>query len=153
VSQCRSSAEKTTPQVRLFRTDAQAVIPKQGTDGAVGYDLTSTKTITINPGEVATIPCGISIEPPPSHAVLVCSRSGLGKRGLVVAHGIGVIDPDYRGSLDTPMRNLGQAPITVEEHDRFAQLVVVPIAKAAFMEVNSLSSSERGDRGFGSTGR
>ena len=110
--------------------------------------------LVIAPGERAGIPAGIAVEPlQPGVAGFVYSRSGLGAvKGLTVAQGVGVIDPDYRGELVTWLLNTSSAPITVKRGDRVAQLIFQPFARLEPAEARELSATERGTGGFGHTG-
>ena len=99
------------------------------------------------------VPLGFAAQLPEGVAGFVFSRSGLGaKKGVVVAQGVGVIDSDYRGEWLVPLRNLGPAPYTVAPGERIAQAVFLPVLAADFIEAESLSGTQRGQGGFGSTG-
>lgn len=127
------------------------------TPGSAGLDLRACLAedeLVIAPGERAGIPAGIAVEPlQPGVAGFVYSRSGLGAvKGLTVAQGVGVIDPDYRGELVTWLLNTSSAPITVKRGDRVAQLIFQPFARLEPAEARELSATERGTGGFGHTG-
>jgi dUTP pyrophosphatase len=129
----------------------------QATAGAVGVDLRSCAEgeEPIPPGERRVIGAGIAIEPEePGIAGFVYSRSGLGGlTGIVVAQGVGVIDPDYRGEIRVPLLNTGREIYMVHPGERIAQLVFHPFFRPVFREVARLSGTERGGKGFGHTGR
>ena len=135
-----------------------AHMPAQATPGAAGYDLRACcdeKGITLQPMERAVIPTGLSIElPGPEYMALVFARSGRALHaGLALANGVGVIDSDYRGEVGVVAVNLSQMPIHITDGERVAQLVVVPVALPDMLEVQEeLSSTGRGEGGFGSTG-
>ena len=97
------------------------------------------------------IPTGLAIETPPGHEVQVRPRSGLSRRGVVVA--FGTVDADYRGEVLVNMRWSGEGRFRVRQGDRIAQLVVAPVALSDVEEVEALGETERGGGGFGSTGR
>jgi len=98
-------------------------------------------------------PLGFAAEIPAGYAGFVFSRSGLGsKHGVVVAQGVGVIDSDYRGEWMVPLRNLGHDAYVIQPGERIAQAVFLPVEMAAFTQASSLSETERGSGGFGSTG-
>lgn len=100
------------------------------------------------------VPTGVAVAVPAGHAGLVTPRSGLAARyGLGVVNGPGVVDAGYRGELKVILINHGEDEIALERGERIAQLVVVPVVDQEFVEVDQLPPSERGDGGFGSTGR
>ena len=97
---------------------------------------------------------GIAMEIPEGYAGLVFARSGLAsKRGLAPANKVGVVDSDYRGEIIVALHNHGDEPQRIEDGERIAQIVVTPFLNAAFVEADSLAETERGEGGFGSTGR
>jgi dUTP pyrophosphatase len=101
----------------------------------------------------AQIPTGLFLEIPPGFEVQVRPRSGLAvRRGVTVLNSPGTIDSDYRGEVNIILINLGSEPFTVQNGDRIAQLVLSPVCGAAIVEAESLSPTERGSGGFGSTG-
>ena len=141
--------------------------PQPATEFSVGVDLracfddSNQTEITILPGERAKIGSGIAIEPLAKHeqnqppvAGFVYSRSGLGaKHGLVVAQGVGVIDPDYRGEIIIWLLNTSQNPFTIQQGERIAQLVFLNYFQPAFNIVTELGATQRGAGGFGHTGK
>ncbi|HEY8495676.1 MAG TPA: dUTP diphosphatase [Limnochordales bacterium] len=131
-------------------------LPSYATAGAAGLDLRAclAEPVTLAPGERRLIPTGIAIAlPSPRLVALVFARSGLASRyGIQLANGVGVIDSDYRGEILCAMQNAGSEPFTVQPGDRIAQLVVMPVARISWREVEDLEPSERGAGGFGSTG-
>ena len=105
------------------------------------------------PGARALVPTGFAIALPPGFEGQVRPRSGLAvEHGVTVLNAPGTIDADYRGEVKVPLINLGEAPFTVTRGLRIAQLVVAAVAEAAFVETDTLSPTERGSGGFGSTG-
>ena len=109
---------------------------------------------TIEPGETVWIPTGIALEVPKGCAGLVYARSSMGvKRGLAPANKVGVIDSDYRGEIRVVLLNHGKQVQTVEHGERVAQFLITPVLTPAYMEVDSLSDTNRGAGGFGSTGK
>jgi dUTP pyrophosphatase len=131
-------------------------LPSYATSGSAALDLCSASDlpITLSPGERTLIPTGIAISPETSDVVaLLCARSGLSsKHGITLTNGIGVIDSDYRGEISVAMINLGTEPYTILPGDRIAQFMFVPVMHANLILSESLSSTERGSGGFGSTG-
>ena len=103
----------------------------------------------------AVIPTGIAVElPGPEYVALVFARSGLAvKNGLTLSNGVGVIDSDYRGEISVGLVNLSDKPYTVQNGERIAQLAGMPVALPDMLEVETLTDTERGTGGFGSTGR
>ena len=140
--------------VKILRDGAK--LPTYGTAGAAGADLYACvdAPVTIQPGETVFIPTGIALEVPEGCAGLVYARSGLAcKRGLAPANKVGVIDSDYRGEFIVALHNHGTESQTVASGERIAQLVVTPILMPEYVETDSLSATQRGEGGFGSTGK
>jgi dUTP pyrophosphatase len=130
-------------------------LPAYATDGAAGADLCAAveSALILEPGERAAVPTGLVLEVPNGYEGQVRPRSGLAIRaGLTIVNAPGTIDSDYRGELKVLLVNLGSDPITIERGDRIAQLLVAPVTRASFTESESLTASERGEGGFGSTG-
>lgn len=141
--------------VRFIRLSDSAVVPSYGTESAAGADLRllTDKEITIEPGETVLIHTGIALEIPEGYAGLIFARSGLAtKRDLAPANKVGLIDSDYRGEIMVPLHNHGKIPQVLSNGERVAQIVFVPYLHAEFIEAESLSDTERGNGGFGSTG-
>ena len=128
--------------------DARAKVPAYATPGSAAADLCA-------PMERALVPTGLAIELPGAHSVaLVYARSGLSiKHGLCMANGVGVVDSDYRGELKVPMVNLGREAYTIQPGERVAQLCIAPVYTAAFVPAEELGDTQRGEGGFGSTGK
>ena len=132
-------------------------LPSYGSAGSAGLDLRACieKELVINPGETELIPSGISIYiKNPGYAALILPRSGLGhKHGIVLGNLVGLIDSDYQGELLISCWNRGYKEFIINPLERIAQLVLVPVYQASFNLVNDFESSERGEGGFGSTGK
>lgn len=131
-------------------------IPEYATEGSAGLDLTADigQELTLQPGETTLIPSGIKLEIPEGHVGLIYPRSGLGtKQGIILANTVGVIDCDYRGEVKLPLKNTSNIPQTITPQQRVAQLVIQPYSKCDIELVKEVSSSERGEGGFGSTGK
>ena len=132
-------------------------LPSYGSAGSAGLDLRACieKELVINPGETELIPSGISIYiKNPGYAALILPRSGLGhKHGIVLGNLVGLIDSDYQGELLISCWNRGDKEFIINPLERIAQLVLVPVYQATFNLVNDFESSERGEGGFGSTGK
>ncbi|GAB7080244.1 dUTP diphosphatase [Megalodesulfovibrio paquesii] len=130
--------------------------PRPATQGSAGMDLRACipAPVLLQPGERRAMPAGIAMELTEAGlAGFVFSRSGLGARhGLVVAQGVGVIDPDYRGEIVVFLLNTSQEPRTVEPGERIAQLVIMPVRLPEIVIAEALNETTRGDGGFGHTG-
>lgn len=142
--------------VRIKKLRENAIVPTYGTEFAAGADLYAAidEAVTIEPGETKMIPTGLAFEIPEGYAGFVYARSGLAsKRGLAPANKVGVIDSDYRGEVMTALHNHGKVSQTIEAGERIAQMVIAPYITANFILSDSLDDTERGEGGFGSTGR
>lgn len=138
--------------------DPDVPLPSYASVGAAGADiranLPSRGHLTLAPMARELVPTGLRLEIPQGFEVQVRARSGLALRhGIGLPHGIGTIDADYRGPLGVLLVNFGTEPFRVAHGDRIAQLIVAPVVQAAFALYESLSETERGNGGFGSTGR
>lgn len=142
--------------VNIKKLNEKAIIPTYGTSYSAGADLYACmeESINIEPGETFFVKTGIAMEIPEGYAGLVYARSGLAcKKGLAPANKVGVIDSDYRGEIIVALHNHSNESVTVENGERIAQLVITPYITAIFNEVDVLEDTERGQGGFGSTGR
>lgn len=132
-------------------------LPAYTTSGSAGLDLRVCLDgpITILPGETVLLPTGIAIHiSDPTLAAVILPRSGLGhKHGIVLGNLIGLIDADYQGELQVSCWNRSSTSFTVNPYERMAQLVFIPIIRAQFKIVESFEQSQRGEDGFGSSGR
>ncbi|MCU0258025.1 MAG: dUTP diphosphatase [Solirubrobacteraceae bacterium] len=137
------------------RLDPRAVLPARAHEDDAGLDLRALEGATLVPGARAMIRTGLALELPPGHAGLVLPRSGLAARhGIALVNAPGLIDAGYRGELQVLLLNTDRTEaFTLEPGERIAQLVVVPVALPAPVEVAELAPAARGDGGFGSTGR
>ncbi len=145
-----------TAEIKVKKLNPLAKLPVYGTDYAAGADLCACifAPVTIEPGETFMFKTGISIEIPEGYAGLIYARSGLSsKRGLAPANKVGVIDSDYRGEIIVALYNQSLTPQKIEPNERIAQLIITPYIRGIFNETDELSDTERGEGGFGSTGR
>ena len=144
------------PIVKFKKVHADAVIPEYKTTGAAGMDLTAIiheGSRLLFPQKPYRISTGLNIEIPEGYEGQVRPRSGLAiKKGITVLNSPGTIDSDYRGSLDVILINNGDSTQEIVHLERIAQLVIAPVARALVQEVDELSSTDRGEKGFGSTG-
>ena len=132
-----------------------AVVPEYKTSGAAGADIYALveEPVVIPAGKYAMVPTGLFFEIPEGYEVQVRPRSGLAaKNGVTVLNTPGTIDSDYRGEIKVMLINLGDKDFTVNTGDRIAQMVIAPVTQASFEITDSLSATERGAGGFGSTG-
>lgn len=139
------------------RVGTEFPLPAYATPGSAGLDLRACldAQITLQPGETQLIPTGLAIHiADPSLCATILPRSGLGhKHGIVLGNLVGLIDSDYQGQLMVSMWNRGQTAFDIQPGDRIAQMVFVPVVQASFAIVDEFAASERGEGGFGSSGR
>lgn len=132
-------------------------LPQYATDGSAGMDLRACldEGLTLHPGETHLIPTGMAIHiGDPALAAVILPRSGLGhKHGIVLGNLVGLIDSDYQGQLFVSCWNRGENSFTIGVGERIAQLVFVPVVRAAFEVVDEFDESLRGEGGFGHSGR
>lgn len=132
-------------------------LPAYATEGSAGLDLRACidDNIVIQPGETQLIPTGLAIHiGDPSLAAVILPRSGLGhKHGIVLGNLVGLIDSDYQGQLMVSVWNRSETPFTLEVGERMAQLMFVPVVQAQFNIVEDFDATERGEGGFGHSGR
>ena len=144
-----------TVDVKVVATEG-AVIPEYKTKGAAGADVCALlkEPVFLEPGDRALIPTGLYFEIPEGYEIQVRPRSGLAfKNGVTVLNTPGTIDSDYRGELKVILINLGKELFTVKNGERIAQIIVAPVTQGKFVITESLSETERGAGGFGSTGK
>jgi dUTP pyrophosphatase len=128
-------------------------LPRYATDGAAGMDVLSAEDIVLEPGMRYAVATGLSLAIPPGYEIQVRPRSGLAlKHGISVPNTPGTIDSDYRGELKVILINHGSEAFAIHRGDRVAQLVLAPVTRASWDEVDELDATERGEGGFGSTG-
>ena len=143
--------------VRIKKLSSGAVTPTYGSEFSAGADLyacTGGEAVTILPGETKFIGTGIAMEIPVGFVGLIYARSGIAcKRGLAPANKVGVIDSDYRGEIKVALHNHSSVEGMVENGERIAQIVIAPYMTADFVESDTLDDTDRGDGGFGSTGK
>ena len=138
-----------------FMVKKGAKVPVYKTSGAAGADVCACieTPVILKPFERTAVPTGLFFEIPDGYEIQVRPRSGLAlKNGIALVNAPGTIDSDYRGELCVILINLGTEDFTIHNGDRIAQIVLSPVLKASFIEVSSISVTERGENGFGSTG-
>jgi dUTP pyrophosphatase len=133
-------------------------LPAYQSVDAAGLDLLAAvpedTPLVLAPGKHAMVPTGLAIALPPNFEAQVRPRSGLAaKHGVTVLNSPGTVDADYRGEISVILINHGAAPFTIRRGERIAQMVIAPVVQARLLQVSSLSATDRGSGGFGSTGR
>ncbi len=131
-----------------------AVVPEYKSARAAGADLYSVSNHRMSPGQVAVVSLGFAVNIPAGYEIQIRPRSGLAaKHGITVLNSPGTIDSDYRGEIMVILANLGQSEFIVNVGDRIAQAVVAQVPVVQFEVVSELNTTERGEDGFGSTGK
>ncbi len=147
----------TTIDIKVLDASMADALPAYATPGSAGHDLRACldAALVLAPGQTQLIPTGIAIHiGDPGLAAMILPRSGLGhKHGIVLGNLVGLIDSDYQGPLMVSCWNRGQTAFTVQPMERLAQLVIVPVVQASFRRVEEFGASDRGEGGFGSTGK
>lgn len=136
--------------MRVMRLTPDARLPERAHATDAGLDLFTRDEVHLNPGDIVRIPTGIAIALPPGHVGLIYDKSGRAASGLTVLGG--VIDEPYRGELVAVIHNVSREPRYLAAHEKVAQLLVLPVSYVTVEDVPELDSTDRGDRGFGSTG-
>lgn len=145
--------ETVAVQVRRLPHGEGLDLPRYATRGAAGMDVVSAEDVTISPGGRHAVATGLALAIPPGYEIQVRPRSGLALRhGITVPNTPGTIDSDYRGELKAILINHGSEPFAIHRGDRVAQLVLAPVTRAVWEEVEELDETARGSGGFGSTG-
>ena len=143
--------------VKIIDSRMADQLPAYATPGSAGLDLRAclSEALTLQPNAWQLVPTGIAIYlADPNYAALILPRSGLGhKHGIVLGNLVGLIDSDYQGQLFVSAWNRSDVAFTIEPMERIAQLVIVPVVQAQFSVVSEFPASERGEGGYGSTGK
>lgn len=146
--------------IKVCRLNEKAKLPTRGSEQAAGYDLYACfpedwgERLVIQPNETVKINTGLSMELPNGYFGAIFARSGLAvKQGLRLSNSVAVIDEDYRGEWIIALHNDSDYEQRIYDGDRIAQLILLPYQTMNFQEVNSLSETDRGSGGFGSTGK
>jgi dUTP pyrophosphatase len=142
-------------RLRIKRLDSTVPLPTYGTDEAAGFDLAAAHDLVVAPRAIALVRTGLVIEVPTGHFLAILARSSTPlKRGLMVANGVGVVDPDYSGPTDEIMiqvLNVTEADVQIRRGDRLGQGIVLAAPRVTWDEVAEIRDAARG--GFGATGR
>jgi len=147
--------------VKVKKLNPKAIIPKYQTEGAAGFDLHANNWngetdfhVTLYPGQTTIFGTGLAMEIPEGYEIQIRGRSGLAfKHAVAITHGVGTIDSDYRGEIKIILTNHGNIPVVIKPGDRMAQGILKEVPIADFVEVEELEETERGDGGFGHTGK
>lgn len=143
-------------EVKIKKIDEKAIIPTRGSEKAAGYDLYACleDPVCIPPQRAVKISTGIAVTPPEGYFGAIFARSGLStKKGLRLSNDVGVCDQDYTGTYIVSLYNDSNEEQTVNPGERIAQLIFLPYLDIEFKEVEELEDTERGNGGFGSTGK
>ena len=143
----------TTVEIKRLPNNSDLPLPGYETAGSAGMDLRAAEGVTLKPGARHLVPTGLAIALPQGFEAQVRPRSGLPvKHGVTVLNSPGTIDCDYRGEVKVPLINHGQCDFVIERGDRIAQMVIAPVARVSWTEVDDLNDTARGAEGFGSSG-
>lgn len=143
----------TIVEIKRLPHNEDLPLPAYETAGAAGMDLRAAEAVTLRPGARHLVPTGLSIALPEGYEAQVRPRSGLAvKHGVTVLNSPGTIDSDYRGEVKVPLINHGQDDFVIARGDRIAQMVIAPVTRATWSEVDTLGETARGAGGFGSSG-
>ena len=143
-----------TVVIQRFGRAREFPLPAYATPASAGVDLRASEPCVILPGGRALVPTGIRLAIPDGYEAQVRPRSGLAlKHGITLPNSPGTIDADYRGEVGVILMNLGEEPFEIHPGDRIAQMVFAPVMQVAWREAEELDKTERGEGGFGSSGR
>ncbi len=143
-------------KLKVERLEHCKALPEYATGGAAGMDLclASDEPVVLEPGQRTKLPTGIKVEIPNGYEGQVRPRSGLADRaGISLTNCVGTVDSDYRGEVKVLVINHGQETYTFQPGERIAQMLITPVPEVELIEVESVNETERGEGGFGSTGK
>ncbi len=141
-------------KIKVKKLSNKATIPAYQTKEAAGFDLHSIEDVILKPGERKLISTGLSFEIPFGYEIQIRPRSGLAyKYGITVLNTPGTIDSDYRGEIKVLLINHSNEDFEIKQNERIAQAIIKEVIQAEFIEVDELSETDRGSKGFGSTGK
>lgn len=139
--------------VKIKKAHAGVPTPEYKTSGAAGCDVTAQEDVILRQGDVKSVATGLFLEVPKGYECQIRPRSGLALQGVTVYNSPGTLDSDYRGELRVILHCVSKTPVKITTGERIGQLVFAPVVQATFKEVDSLTETERGTGGFGSTGK
>jgi dUTP pyrophosphatase len=140
-------------KIPIKRIDTKLQLPIYKTTGAAAMDCVARISTVIEPSKVGLVPLNVALKPPLGHFVVLAARSSLHKRGLMMANGIGIGDEDFSGDGDeyqAALYNFTNKPVIIERGERIVQMLILPVDRVKWKEVQTLDNPDRG--GFGSTG-
>jgi dUTP pyrophosphatase len=140
------------PNIKVLLERTSLPLPAYQTEGAAGMDVRSSESVTVGKGETAMVRTGLYMAIPENFEVQVRSRSGMASKGIFVTNSPGTIDSDYRGEIKVLLSNHSTFDFEVRPGDRIAQLVLAPVYRIEFEQVDELPPTVRGNGGYGSTG-
>ena len=140
-------------EVKVVRTHPDAALPVRGSEYAAGWDIRAVERTIVEFRSSTMVPTGLKVAIPAGYEGQIRARSSLGRKGLILPHSIGTIDADYRGEIGVILINLSVDDFVVTDGERIAQMIVTPYTKVQWLDVEELSITERGEGGFGSTGK
>lgn len=141
-------------EIFIKKIHPDAIVPDYAHEGDAGFDLHVVEETLVAPGGVSILSTGLAVALPPGHELQIRLRSGAALRTpLIIPNAPATVDAGYRGELGIIVRNVGNEPYTVEKGERLAQGVVAQVRRARFREVDTLPPSERGEKGYGSSGK
>lgn len=141
-----------TVNIKVVKENDDAILPQYAHFSDAGADLYSNEEVDINPNEVKIISTGLKVEIPNGYEMQIRNRSGMTVKTPILVQ-LGTIDSDYRGTIGVMMYNHGDVPYRVQKGDKIAQVIIMPTYHGNFLVVDSLTETERGENGFGSTGQ
>lgn len=141
-------------KLEIVKVRATATLPTKATEDSAMYDIYAADDLAVEPGKVEKIPIGLKVSVPKGYKMLLYPRSSMGVKAVNLANCVGVIDADYRGEVAVLLLNHTESVFVVQVGDRIAQMEVVPVGENLdFAEVKELGTTQRGEGGFGHTGR
>ncbi len=141
-------------KIKIKRFDKDLPLPEYKSQGAAAFDLTARVNVVIKPKMIGYVPLNVAIETPEGHFLMLAARSSTHKKGLMMANGIGIGDPDFSGDGDeyqAVFLNINDSPVKIEKGERVAQGIFVKLEKAQWAETQKMKNKTRG--GFGTTGK
>lgn len=140
-------------EVKILKISKNAKTPTKGTVGSSCYDLYSSEEITLQPHTTKMVATGLKVQFDPEYELQIRPRSSLQKLGLIIPNSPGTVDSDYRGEIKVLLHNLSDLYVLISVGDRIAQMKVSSVPEVELVEVSQLDETERGEGGFGSTGK
>lgn len=140
-------------EIKVKKLDSNAILPYKSTDQSVGYDLYASKSVSIGHGQVAMVSTGLAFELPVNVKMDIRPRSSYAAKNILIANSPATIDSDYRGEVKVLIKNDSGSTLTINKGDKMSQAVFSFRYEVSFKEVNNINETQRGQGGFGSTGK